>query len=314
MIDYFDLSLKESTLFELYNPKAYEDLLLALKLADERVTQRILKTNGEWTRAELIKTKAYINEQINIAYGGLFEGMQKDSVNVANVVYAATTGSVAAEVPLYAVNDLINSNRNIQGYSFKELFKISEDNHARQLRVLVSSGVAGGLTPSQMIREYNIKSDKLSKGQIRSDIFTTITDSRARGRYQAYRELEKLGVSDGYIYSATLDSGTTLYCRQHDQKVYHKSIDEISHLIHTHFNCRSQFIQIQETPSQTRPSQFGETETNNYESWYLKQDNSFHKSTLTNKKYNAFLKGKYKVKSLNDIDKITDLETVKREL
>ena len=314
MIDYFDLSLKESTLFDNYKPKAYDDLLLALKLADEKVTQRILKTNGEWTKRELNKTKALINEEIDKAYSDLYPSMQTDSVAVAGVVFNATAETISQALPKAAVSDLINSKRQIQNYDFKELFQITQDNHARQLRILLASGVSQGLTAAQIAKEYNIKSGKLSRGQVVSNIFTTVTDSRAKGRYEAYKTLESRGIIKEYEYSATLDSGTSVYCREWDGRIRPAPIENIAHLVHTHFNCRSSWIAKQEFESNIRPSQFGETANNNYETWYLKQDKSFYKSTLANKKYNAFLKGKYKVKSLNDIDKKTNLATVAKEL
>lgn len=311
-MNYTDLVLRESTLFENYQSQGYSDYLTALKLADEVITQRILATNGEWTKAKLNEVKRTINEEIGKAYGGLFEAIQDESVESASIVYGAVVGSMASKLPKTVVEDIINSNRDIQGYTFKELFKISEDNQARQLRVIVASGVSQGLSVDKIIKNYNIKSDKLSKGQIAGNIFTTVTDSRDYGRYQGYRELEKMGIIKGYEYNAVLDSGTTQYCRQHDSNIYFKPIDEISHLMHTHFRCRSQFIPYNKDAKQ-RASQTGATELN-FEDWFLSQDNNFHKATLENKKYKAFLQGKYKVENLTDITKKQSLNSIRKSL
>jgi len=315
-MDYLDLMYMESSLFENYVPKSYDDLLLALKVADEKIMSRIAATSGEWTKSELTKMKALIDYEINNTYGGIFEGMQEESVDAAKVVMSATLGATA-DLPLHTIKDLLNSKRNIQGYTFVELFKLPEANHARQLRVLLASGVAQGMTAQQIAREYGIKSDQLSKGQIKTNIYTTISDARDQGRYEAFKILENQGVSKGYIYDATLDSGTTVYCRDMDQKRFHKKIEDIQHLINTHFNERSRFrpIPLVDTlTGGTRPSKAGEVPEQSYESWYLQQSKSFQKSTLSNRKYNAFLKDKYKVKSIVDIDKVVEAETVKKYL
>ncbi len=313
---YIDLSFQEATLFENYVSKGYSDYLIALKLADERITQRILATKGEWTKTKLNDIKRAINEEISMAYGGLFESMQEESVTTANLVMGAVLGNEGTRISKSVMNDLLNSKRDIIGYTFKELFNLTEENQARQLRVIVSSGVSQGLPTDEIIRNYNIKSDKLSRGQLKSNIFTVISHSRDAGRHEAYKSLEDDDITRGYEYEATLDGRTSQYCRIHDNNKYYKSIEEIEHLIKVHFNCRSVFIPLPSLnlSSGQRASQFGATKHKNYESWYLSQDDNFHKTTLENKKYNAFLKGKYKVKSLADITKSQDLESIKKSL
>ncbi len=312
MYNFYDLSLAESSLFENYDSKGYEDLLIALGIADERVISKILGiADDNWTKSNLTHIKNYIEDEIQASYGGLFASMQKESVIAANIVYGASLG-VTATVPTSTINDLINSKRQIQGYGFKELFTLTGDNHARQLKVVVSSGVAQGLTSSQIAKEFGIKSTQLSKGQIEGNIFTTIAESRDQGRYDAFKELEKMGVVNAYIYDATLDSGTTIYCRNHDQRVYKQNIAEIEQYIKVHFRCRSVFRPTQ--ANKTRGSQFGEVENQSYKDWYSKQSNDFKQSTLTNRRYNAYLKGNYEVKGLHDLDKKTSFETIDKQL
>jgi hypothetical protein len=244
MIDYLDLMLKESSIFEKYRPQAELDLLVALQLADDKITQRIanLGDGTEWTRKKLNEIKALINEEIGNAYGGLFKSLQEESVNVATVIMGATLGNIGSSLPINAIEDLINSNREIRMgeqsvYTFKELFKLTQDNHARQLRIILASGVSQGLIADRIIKEYKMKSENLSHGQLRTNIFTTINLIRDEGRYQAFKELERSGTTKGYIYDARMDNRTTVYCRVHDQKVYNKPIEEIRHLIKVHANC-----------------------------------------------------------------------------
>lgn len=105
------------------------------------------------------------------------------------------------------------------------------------------------------------------------------------------------------------------YCRNHDGRIYNQPIEEIQHLMHTHFRCRSQFIATPNfSKSDTRASQFGAVKNESYEKWYLQQDDTFHKSTLANRQYNAFLKGHYKVNSLADLTKKNGLGAIAKEL
>jgi len=309
MIDYFDLSLREASLYENYQSKGYSDLLISLKIADERIAQKILSTNGEWTKTRLKEVKRLVNDEINQAYGGLFAQTGKDSVAVAQIVADATLGTLAT-IPTATLNDLISSTRPIRMseeavYTFKELLGISQDNHARSLRTLISSGVAQGLTAEQIVREFKIKSTKLSKGQLRSNIFTIITNSRATGRYTAYKELEKAENHKGYIYSAKLDNRTSDYCSSHHNKRYYKPIEEISHLIHVHGNCRSQFIAISRL-------EINESEMQEYNEWYEKQSTEFKKSTLSKFSYEQYNKGNYLVNGLSDLNRSTSLATIKK--
>jgi len=315
MTNFFNLTRAEASLFENYSSKGYNDVITALILADEKVMSAILKTKGEWTRTKLNEVKALINLEISKSYGGLFEAMQSESVGTAQIVMGASIGNINAELPKGAINFLINSKRDIQGYGFKELFDLTSDNHARQLRVLLASGVSQGHTAEQIVRDYGIKSDKLSKGQLRSNIFTNISDSRDAGRYEAYKELEKETGNYCYIYDATLDSNTTQYCRVHDQRVYRKPIEDITGEIKVHFNCRSVFRPCPiSDKSETRASQIGEVKEQPYESWFNQQSDELKKSTLTNRRYQDYLDKKYKVKGLHDLNKAVPINTAKREL
>ncbi len=316
MLSIYDLTYKEQSLFENYSSKGYSDLQIALLLADEHMTTKIIAIPDEsWTKSRITQIKAEINKEISKSYGGLFEAMQDESVESAQIVAGAILGNVNAKLPTAVIDDLINSKRQIQGYGFKELFDLTSDNHARQLRIVVSSGVSQGLTSSQIAKEYGFKSSKLSRGQVVTNIFTTIGESRSEGRYVAYREMEKRGTIKGYRYDSTMDSKTTLHCRTLSDTVYYKPIDEISHLMNTHFHERSVFVPLHNyDKSKTKPSQFGEDINESYEKWYLRQDKTFWKSTLTNKKYNAFLANKYDVKSLMDINKFNGLDAIRDEL
>ena len=318
MLNFYDLTMREQTLYENYVSKGYSDLQIALQLADERITNRILKSKGDWTKAKRREIQALIQEEISSSYGGLFESMQRESITSAQVVLGATIGKVSAELPKAVISDLMNSQREIRMsesavYTFKDLFKLTEDNHVRQLKTLIASGIAQGQTAAQIVNEYTIKSELLTKGQIVGNIYTVISNSRDGGRYVAFKQLEDEGIIEGYIYDATLDSGTTVYCREHDQRVYNQPIEEIQKYIKVHARCRSIFrpkpILSQ---SETRASQVGEVASEPYSKWYDRQSDEFKQSTLTNRNYNKYLKGQYKVKGLADIDKPTDLNVVKK--
>lgn len=315
MVTLQDVNFAESSLMELLELKGYGDLLVALKIAEENIVRRIEATNGEWTRRKLNEIRKQINIEISKAYGGLFDSVAEESVKVAEVTASAVAGVASFKLPKSTVEEILNPNRLIQGYGFKDLFQLTEENTARQLRVVVASGVSQGLTPNQIVSQYKIKSEKLSRGQVVTNIRTNVADARLIGRHKAYEQMEATGAIRGYEYSATLDSGTTQYCRDHDNRKYYKPIRQIQHLINTHFNERSVFTPISYKKDEnkeigTRASVFGQVKKESYESWYLKQSKSFQRLTLTNRRYNDFLKGKYQVSSLADINKTLNLSQV----
>ena len=72
MADIYDISLSSATLLEEYRSKGYDDLLSALKLANERITIQIARTKGVYSKRKLQEIKRLIDDEITKAYGGLF--------------------------------------------------------------------------------------------------------------------------------------------------------------------------------------------------------------------------------------------------
>lgn len=310
-----DINLASTTLLEEYESKGYSDLVQSLLLANDIISARILKTKGVWTKSKLNEIKRLIDDEITKAYGGLFEAIQDESKAIAQINMNAVLGysSLATALPKEAINNLINSNRAIQMgfnnktnevsmYTFKELFKLSEDLHARQLKVTIAGGVASGLTAPQIVKQFDIKSDKLSKGQIKSNIFTVITDSKNQGNYEAYKELEKRGLIKYYEHVSTLDSDTSPICRKLDGRKYYKPLDEIPDslkpVLHSH--CRSQLVARTTEDKQLRASQSGAVPDEKYPEWFDKQPDSFKRSVLGNK-YKLYRQDNYKIESMPDV-------------
>ena len=316
----YDISLASTTLLELYKSKGLTDLQSALLLANENIKAKILSIGDEtWTKSKLNAIKKLIDEEIAASYGGLYESMKDESVSIATITKQGVLGAVAtATLDTATVADLISSTRDIQGYGFKDLFKLTQDNHARQLKVTLASGVAQGLSPSQIIKQYDIKSNQLTKGQVASNVFTVITDSKNQGNYNAYKDLEKLDVIKFYEHVSVLDSNTSEICRKSDSRKYYQKIEEIksSQKPPLHFNCRSQLIgRTKEKDGTTlRASQFGAVPANeNYTQWFNKQSPTFQKSVLKGK-YSAFKDGRYKVSTLADVKGSLSLDEYKEGL
>jgi len=304
-----DKNLISETLFENIQTQSYNDLEAALRIAEERVIAELATSTDEMSRDRLNKIKALITNEIAKSYSGLFESLQDEAVEAAALDYGLMLGTIGATLPKKTVDDIVNSRRLInmspeKAYEFKELFKITEENHARQLRTVIAAGVAQGKPSQEIVKDFKIESDRLSKGQINTNIKTVMGQSRKFGRHKSYQLLEKEGVVDGYVYNATLDGRTSLYCRDMDGTVEKRPITEISNLVKVHANCRSEWLPLTKNKKDnTRASQFGQTKENNFESWFLKQPEWFKKQTLTNRQYSNLLKDRYKVKSLADITK-----------
>lgn len=314
-----DKILQETTLFENYRGKSYDELLASLKIAEVNIIARLAKTKGEWTSKRLIEMRKLIDQEIQFAYGGLFSNLQDEGIAVANIAYGFMISELGKDIPVSLAKEIVNSNRLIQmsedkAYTFKDLFKLNEVNHSKSLKVLLSAGVNQGRSIDGIISDFGIKSDKLTRANIRTDINTFIGQTRMDAKVKSFSQLEKTGVVRGYEYNAVLDSGTTLYCRKLDSKRYYQPIAEIRHLIKVHANCRSEFTIITDNEVENkRASQFGET-NKGYEDWFLEQSKEFQRSNLTNRQYESFLKGNYKVKNLSDITKVKSLAGIEKTL
>jgi len=319
MNELLDKILIDSTLFENVKLESYDNLLLALKLADENITNRLLKTKGIWTKAKLNEIKKLIQDEILKAYGGVFATVQDEAVEAANISYALLGSTIGATIPTGVANELINSRRLIQmsenkAYEFKQLFDLASDNHERQLRTVVASGVVQGRPIDAMIRDYQIKSGNLAKANIRTNINTVIGQSRATAKFAQFKRLEDLGVVKGYIYSSVFDGRTSDYCIRMSGKKFYKPIEEISHLVKTHANCRSELVGLTDNEVQNRrASEFGETDAEDYPTWFETTPEYFKRAKLTKKQYEGYKKGIYKVGSLNDVTKQMTLKQI-REL
>jgi len=293
-MNYYDLAFKEQTLFELLEAPSKTEAEKVLKLALRDIIDEIEITKGEFTRKRLNELFALIASEISPAYKQLLEDLQQDAIEASAITYGAYIG---AALPKSTIEEIVNQNRLIQGYQFKDLIKATSDNHVRQLKRVIGKGVAKGKPSHVIVKELREKDKKLIKSRLNSAVFTYISESRAITRHKAYNEL---GINC-FEYVATLDGNTTEYCREHDGRKYHKPIKEIQGEINIHFHCRSVFIPCVDTKHK-RASQFGEVDGNTtYGEWFKLQDEAFQKKVLGKKKFEAYKKGKYIVGGLSDV-------------
>ena len=153
-----------------------------------------------------------------------------------------------------AINDLTTSTREIQMgmkdnkvpamYGFKELFNLTEDEHARALKRVISAGVAQGLTANTIVKNLGIVNKQQIKN-LEGNVFTVIADSRTQGNSIAFKELERLGVVSYYEHNSVLDSRTSLHiCVPRDGRKYYQKWDDIGvqNIPPLHSRCRSKLI------------------------------------------------------------------------
>jgi len=313
----YDRSLQEGTLFEMFEADAYTDTLKALKLAQQEIVMKILSIKGDtWTKRQLTEVRTLIDVEIAKAYTATLSTLQAELPAITSITAQNMLLTQFTKVPTAVLDAVTSNNFEVQGYTAKNLFKTTSDNHARQLRVLVASGVSQGKTTPTIINELIQKNSRLSKGQLKNAIFTTITEARAVSRYDSYDKMQKSGVIQGYEYVAALDSRTTEYCRNHDGRRYYKDIDEIQKYINVHFNCRSIFVPItKSTKIETRASQFGPVPNETYSKWFGRQNESFQRKTLGTNKFNLYKSGSYKIGGLVDAtQRVLTLAAIKETL
>ena len=298
MSSYYDRILQESTLFELFESEAYSDTEKSLRIALVSINDQLMKVDGKtWTAKRLKDVQSSVNDEITKAYGGLFSTLNDETKDIGKLV----ASNMNTKVPISTINEINTPKRLVQGYEAKNLFKVTQDNHARQLNVLIGSGVSQGKSVASMVRDIATKNSKLTKGQLKNAVFTSVTEARAAARHESFKKLEKSGVIDGYEYVAVLDSRTTEYCRDHDNLKYWKSIEDIQNKINVHWHCRSVFVPItKSTNVESRASQFGPVPNESYGEWFSKQSPDFQKATL-GKKYDSYKGGSYSVGGISDI-------------
>lgn len=299
----YDRNLQESTLFELFQSEAHSDTIKALKLAQTEIAAKILLIeDNTWTKKRLKRIQKLIDTEIAKSYSGLLPGLQAELPGIAEITAKNMLLTKFDKVPTKVISEITSGSFNVQGYEAKKLFGTISENHARQLRVLVGSGVAQGKPSKTIVNELMTKSSKLSKAQLKNAVFTTITEARAVSRHESYKKMEKLGVITGYQYVATLDGRTTEYCRNHDNRIYRKGIDDISTEINVHFHCRSVFAPLTaSSETDTRASMNGPVPDESYGTWFSRQPEKFQKTVLGAKKFEAYQNGSYKIGGLPDV-------------
>jgi SPP1 gp7 family putative phage head morphogenesis protein len=157
------------------------------------------------------------------------------------------------------------------------------------------------------------KHTNLTKGQLRTNIYTTLTESRESARYAAYKTFEDRGLVKGYRSVGVLDFRTSEICRTLDGKEYFMKLEEIPNKPPRHFNCRSKLAPIVKDSirSGIRASKFGETKARTYEEWFNSIDEATKQKFMSPRKYKAYKNGLFNVKSLADLDGKLDVSEIK---
>jgi len=303
-MNFEDTALTSETLWSLYASKGYNDTRISLELALEHINAKIAKLGDTPTRKQLNELKAMITDEITASYGGLFEQVGQESVQssiITNAPYLLEFST--AVLPQKTLDYLISGKREILGYEFKDLFKLTEENHIRQLRVTLASGVSQGMPTNQIIREMGIKNEALTKNQLYSAVQSTISDARMVSLYDSYEAMEKLGVVIGYEFDATLDGRTSEICRENDHRRFFGKVKDMPNKPKLHFRCRSTLkpITSNEYQSETRASMDGVIKNQSYGEWFQTKDAAFQLKVLGRTKYDAYKKGIYKVNGIADL-------------
>ena len=303
-MEFNDTVLSSETLWSLYASQGYNDTRQSLELALDRINGKIAKLGDTVTRRQLQELKTLISDEITSSYGGLFEQVGKESIAAAMITNAPYLLEFSTTViPQKTLDYLINGKREILGYEFKDLFKLTEENHIRQLCVTLASGVSQGMPTSQIIRDLSIKNEALTKNQLYSAVQSTISDARMESLYASYEAIEKSGVIIGYEFDATLDGRTSEICRENDKRRFIGKLQAMPMKPKLHMRCRSTLkpITSNEYQAQTRSSMDGEISNMSYGQWFNTKDAQFQLKTLGRTKYNAYKKGIYKVNGIADL-------------
>jgi SPP1 gp7 family putative phage head morphogenesis protein len=318
------LGLMQETLFELYKSPAVNDVELAMQDAMKRIELKALQFDGsDYTKRQLNEARNAIASELDIAYKNLFPDLQAESAAVATTIYNSYAGlvSINKTISKAVLEEIISSNQNILGYTFKELVNVTKDDHERAIRVALASGVADGSSTAKIVRNIKDANTRNVK-QLNTNVYTILKQSRENATYSAYAEMEKLDFIDGYTSIGVLDGRTSEICRNLDNVTIYKPVRELPGYFLTprHFSCRSKLAPHIEDSEDVpfRSSIEGQVANQSYGQWFKTQSPAFQKSVLGNKKYNLYKQGRYtigvladakgKSLSLNQIDDVLSSE------
>ncbi len=303
----YDEVLRGSMWFERYNHPARTELETTLRQALVNITEKLYSSKRLSEKARLRAVAKTIIEELGDAYKPLLSNIVTDMEAAAMLTYehlGAVTGISFTALPKTTLQNIINTQTLIDGYTLSDLIKSTEANHVRQFKRIMAIGVTEGKGIEEIVRDIRKKNDKLTKAQIRTVTNTAVGQARADSQYAAYRQMEKSGVIVGYEFIATLDSRTSKICAANDGRRFYGKIEEMPNKPKLHMNCRSVVSPItRSTKDGARASKDGAIPDESFNQWFNRQDSTFQHKYLGRSRYNLYKEKRLYVATFADIRK-----------
>lgn len=218
---------------------------IALNRLRRDINARLSQEPTEFQRNRLLAIQADIDTLYYQLATDISESVKKaaSTLVIDEAEFAAKTASKVSSVDFVipATDLLVGSvlasrmatNSRLSGQTIDEAIKEFSGKKAQQVNQLISDGLALGDTTQQIQRKAQVLTGTLQRRELDTVVRTAINHAASVARRDVYARNED--ILDGYIWIATLDNKTCIYCGSRDQK----KIDTIHGEFPTaHYNCR----------------------------------------------------------------------------
>jgi len=218
---------------------------MALNRLRRDINSRLAQEPTDFQRNRLLSVQNDINalyaafgnalaESVKLSTMGLvkdeadFAVLTANRVTLVDFALPATDALVAAVIASKMGSGSLLSRKTIE-----EAIKDFAGKKAVQVNRLITDGIAIGDTTAQIQRKAKVLTGTLQSRELDTLVRTSINHASSAARKEVYNRNDSL--LDGYIWIATLDNKTCLYCGSRDQEVINDINGEFPP---PHYNCR----------------------------------------------------------------------------
>ena len=234
----------------------------ALTQAYKEASAKLLSSNIS-TQKRLIKVVKEIQAELYRINNDLITNLDPDIVDIITVDAAYTHQELniplqqaQAGAELYTlpkstikkmahVGEMVFYRTNAKGTTLqstataKQMLESIAGKAAEDVRGVIMASYAQGDTTESMVRKIRPFMTTKQKRHARTVIRTVIGEASEQASKEFYKE--NSDYIEGYIFIATLDSKTSVYCGTHDGKRYKTMPDKLKNF---HPNCRSTILAV----------------------------------------------------------------------
>lgn len=259
--------IKLDALYERSRLDSVEDFKSILSSTLTEIVKRIVSNETtDWQRKRLRKFVAEITQLIKDDYGQLFDLIVEDQQEWAKLAYetngaalAASTAAVSTsfeKLPESAIKRILDPGNTVLGFTLKEHVAMLGEANERQVRAVLTEGLAIGRPTPEITRQITEIYGGLERHKVESMARTFISGTMHNAYEEAVFQMDE-DVAETAYYSAVLDARTTPYCMSMAGTVWRRkkgeTMAEFKQRVYqprngrspktpAHWNCRSNLV------------------------------------------------------------------------